>query len=47
MAIIGQLVQLLSRRWILTVLAELVDSGRRYQDLHQLPVGINLFTHRG
>jgi DNA-binding HxlR family transcriptional regulator len=30
----GPLVQLLSGRWTLAVLAELAKSGRRYQDLH-------------
>lgn len=35
-----QVVQLLSGRWNLTVLAELVDCDRRYQDLHDSIEGI-------
>jgi DNA-binding HxlR family transcriptional regulator len=34
------LVQLLAGRWTLLVLAELVDGGRRYQDLHDGLQGI-------
>jgi DNA-binding HxlR family transcriptional regulator len=36
----SQLIQLLAGRWTLAVLAELVDGGRRYQDLHESVEGI-------